>query len=123
MSDAARNSSAPRDERDKPKYFVHDYSKLGLVESYRLALIAAKRHHLAAFAAIVHIVKKALRRPMRDGIVFQSVSPKFIELRDIPPEVASVQEPFVSSLAAAGFTPILAVKSTNQHGSGYGLIM
>jgi len=122
MSDAAKNSSAANNAGDKPNYFVHDYSKIGLVEAYRLAFIAAKRHHLAAFAAIVHIVKKALRRPMREGL-FQSVGPKFIQLGDIPPEVASIQEPFANSLAAAGFTPILAVKSTNQHGSGYGLIM
>jgi hypothetical protein len=123
MSDAAKKPSAASNAGDKPKYFVHDYSKIGLVEAYRLAFIAAKRHHLAALAAIVHIVKKALRRPMRDGLLFQSVGPKFIQLGNIPPEVASVQEPFVNSLAAAGFTPILAVKSTNQHGSGYGLIM
>jgi hypothetical protein len=122
MTDAARNSSASN-AGDRPKYFVHDYSKIGFVEAYRLAFIAAKRQHLATLAAIVHIVKKVLRRPMRDGLLFQSVGPKFIELGHIPPEVTSVQEPFVNSLAAAGFAPILAIKSTSQQGSGYGLIM
>ena len=73
---------------------------------------------LAALAAIVHIVKKALAGRCATGFCFNQFG------RDVyrTPMTSHrgshrIQEPFVQFIGDAGFTPILAVKSTSQHGS------
>jgi hypothetical protein len=102
-----------------PTYYVKDLAKASVTELWRVA----KREPKAVLGLLLILRAKILGKPARMGHPFNPLDTKIIEYSDVPEDVWRCQQPLVSPILAAGFTPIFAIQQSQPDGAnGYSLV-